>query len=57
MWKRSIWLLHRWAEGALSKMNAKVLATKLTLTCQINKVSKEGDREMRRRERQQTELF
>lgn len=47
MWKRSIWLLHHWAEGALSKMNAEVLATKLTLTCQINSTSKEG--EMRRR--------
>ena len=45
MWKRSIWLLHRWAEGALSKMNAEVPATKLTLTCQINSESKERERE------------
>lgn len=43
MWKRSIWLLHHWAEGALSKMNAEVLATKLTLTCQISSASKEGE--------------
>lgn len=41
MWKWSIWLLHHWAEGALSKTNAWVLATKLTLTCQINSISKE----------------
>lgn len=43
MWKRSIWLLHHWAEGALSKMYAEVLATKLTLTCQINSKSKERE--------------
>lgn len=48
MWKRSIWLLHHWAEGALSKMNAEVLATKLTLTCQINSISREKEREMRK---------
>lgn len=45
MWKRSIWLLHHWAEGALNKMNAEVLATKLTLTCQINSISNERARE------------
>lgn len=55
MWKRSIWLLHHWAEGALIKMNAEVLATKLTLTCQISSASKEG--ETGRRKRQQPKLF
>lgn len=54
MCKRSIWLLHHWAEGALSKMNAEVPATKLTLTCQINSISRERER---RRKRQQPELF
>lgn len=56
MWKRSIWLLHHWAEGALNRMNAEVLATKLTLACQINSTSKaEGD--VRRRKRQKPELL
>lgn len=30
------------AEGALSKINAEVLATGMTLTCQISNVSKES---------------
>ena len=49
MWKWSIWLLHHWAEGALSKMNAEVQATKLTLTCQINSISKTRGRDEERR--------
>ena len=48
MWKRSIWLLHHWAEGALSKMNAEVLGTKLTLTCQISSISRHRERERER---------
>lgn len=54
-WKSSIWLLHHWTEGALSKMNAEVLATKLTLTCQINSISKERQQQgamMRKRQLQ-----
>lgn len=42
-WKPSIWLLNHWAEGTLIKMNAEMLPTKLTLTCQINSTSKQGE--------------
>lgn len=33
------------AEGALSKINAEVLATGMTLTCQISNISKERGRD------------
>lgn len=45
-WERSIWLLHHWAEGALSKAEWWGGSNKADLTCQINGTSNEdGDEE------------